>query len=87
MHRLKTWGSPHLRREEYSRCCQLQSIDCMICFIAMRFFTVFDIQADKASALFFGVRLFVVTKRVLHSKTWMEHCILAEVGVCYRSVG
>ncbi len=43
----------------------------------IRFFAVFDIL----------VRLLVVTKRVLHSKTWLEHCILAKVGVCYRSVG
>jgi hypothetical protein len=56
-------------------------------FQLIRFSPVFDIQADEASAILFGVPLFVVTKRVLHSKTWLEHCILAEVGVCYRSLG
>jgi len=58
-------------------------------FQLIRFFTVFDIQAPRPvhSTFFWGVRLFVVTKRVLPSKTWLEHCILAEVGVCYRGRG
>jgi hypothetical protein len=38
-------------------------------------------------SILFSVRLFVVTKRVLPAKTWLEHCILAEVGVCYRGRG
>ena len=49
---------------------------------------VFDIQANEVCAFnFFGARLFIVSKIVLQFKTWLEHCILAEVGVCYRSVG
>jgi len=60
----------------------------VICFTRPDFFTVFDIQAHEAMhSIFLECALFPVTKRVLHAKTWMEHCILAEVGVCYRSVG
>lgn len=46
---------------------------------------VFDIRADEASAILFGVPLFVVTKMALHSKTWLEHCIPTRRG-CMLSV-
>src|SRR5271166_2278011 len=57
-------------------------------FHRMRFFHGIRHPSGEATAFNpFSVPLFVVTKKVLHSKTLLEHCILAEVGVCYRSVG
>ena len=82
-HRLKTRGLPP-RSEEYSRSCQVQSIGCVICFSRSGFSRHSTSERTRLVRSLFGVPLFVVTKRVLHSKTWLEHCILAKVGVCYR---
>ena len=56
-------------------------------FRFIRFFPVFETKRRGYCGQSFQCALVCRNEKVLHSKTLLEHCILAEVGVCYRSVG